>query len=66
MKTTWKDNISIVLVSIPIKIYPSARTTPYRMLCKKYSLPVHYKMICKNENNYFILEPQVIKNYPKN
>ncbi|MCD6171990.1 MAG: hypothetical protein J7J36_06250 [Thermoplasmata archaeon] len=49
MKTTWKDNISIVLVSIPIKIYPSAKTMPSRMLCKKYSLPVHYKMICKNE-----------------
>ncbi len=79
MKATWKGNISIGLVSIPIKIYPSAKTKklPFRMLCKKHSLPIHYKMICENgeelsrdeittgiefeKNNYFILDPEEIK-----
>ena len=50
MRATWSGNISIGLVSIPVKIYSATKSSKakFKMLCKKHNLPVHYKMICEN------------------
>lgn len=79
MRATWSGNISIGMVNIPIKIYSATKSkkVQFKMLCKKHSLPIHYKMICENgeelkkddivmgiefeKNSYFVLDQEEIK-----
>jgi len=79
MRATWSGNISIGLVNIPVKIYSTTKSkkVQFKMLCKKHSLPVHYKMVCENgeelskddvvmgiefeKNSYFVVDAEEIK-----